>query len=331
MLRFNVVLAAGLMAAAPVSAATWADNLFTEQGKDFGLVPRGPTLTHYFLVTNKSDKPAHIAGVRVSCGCTTATALQQNLAPGQSTAIQALMDTRRFSGHKQVTIFVTFDQPQYDEVQLFVRAYGSDDISVSPAEFVFPGKVKLGTAPTAKVTVQFVGSQCGKFLGTEQDSGYVESSFKEIRRDASSVVYEVTASLRKDTPAGRWFTDVWLKTNQGGLPKIRIPVNVEIESATTAPRTITFGEIKAGESAERKISVKGAKPFRVTKVEGTDGEVTAKTSEEAKAEQEVTITFKPSKAGTFDRKLIVVTDLSDFQNRSKFLPTEPWFAESSFG
>ena len=310
LLRFNVVLAAGLLAAAPVSAATWADALFSEPGKDFGLVPRGPTLTHYFLVTNKSDKPAHIAGVRVSCGCTTATALQQNIAPGQSTAIQALMDTRRFSGHKQVTIFVTFDQPQWDEAQLYVRAYGSDDISVSPAEFTFPGKVKLGTAATAKVNVQFVGGQW-QILGTEQDSGYVESSFKEIRRDGSSAVYEVTASLRKDTPAGRWFTDVWLKTNQAGLPRIRIPVNVEIESASPAPKTITFGEIKAGESAERKFSVKGAKPFRVTKVEGTDGEVSAKTSEEAKAEQEVTITFKPSKAGAFDRKLIVVTDLND--------------------
>jgi len=62
MFRFNVVLAAGLMAAAPLSAAPWADGMFSEQGKDFGLVPRGPTLTHYFLVTNKSDKPVHIAG-----------------------------------------------------------------------------------------------------------------------------------------------------------------------------------------------------------------------------------------------------------------------------
>ncbi len=311
MLRFNVVLVAGLMAVAPVSAATWADGLFTEQGKDFGLVPRGPTLTHYFLVTNKTDKAVHVAGVRVSCGCTQATALQTSLAPGQSTAIQALMDTRRFSGHKQVTIFVTFDQPQWDEVQLFVRAYGSDDLSVSPAEFPFPAKIKMGVPATAKVTVQFVGSHW-QVLGAESDSGYVEASVKEVRRDGSSAVYEVTVSLRKDTPAGKWFTDVWLKTNQGGLPRIRIPLTVEIESASS-PRTVTFGEIKAGESAERKFSVKGAKPFHVTKVEGTDGEVTAKTSGEAKEEQEVTITFKPSKAGAFDRKLTVVTDSSDLK------------------
>lgn len=312
MLRFNVVLAAGLFAAAPVSAAGWAGGMFTEAGKDFGLVPRGPTLTHYFLVTNTTDKPVHISNVRVSCGCTTATALQNQIAPGESTAVQALMDTRRFSGHKQVTIFVTFDQPQWDEAQLFVRAYGTDDISISPAEFVFPGKLKQGSTATAKATVQFLGGHW-QIAGTEQDSGYVESSFKEVRRDGGSVVYEITASLRKDTPPGRWFTDVWLKTNQSGLPKVRIPLTVEIESPSSAPKTISFGEVKAGQSAERKFSVKGAKPFRVTKVEGTDGEVTAKTSEVPKAEQEVTITFKPSKAGTFDRKLIVVTDLTDLK------------------
>jgi len=312
MLRFNVVLAAGLLAAAPVSAADWAGRMFSEQGKDFGLVPRGPTLTHYFQVTNNTDKPVHIAGVRVSCGCTSATALQNQLAPGESTAIQALMDTRRFSGHKQVTIFVSFDQPQWDEAQVFVRAYGTDDISVTPTEFAFPGKVKQGAGASAKVTVQFLGGNW-QVAGTEQDSGYVESSSKELRRDNGSVVYEITASLRKDIPPGRWFTDVWLRTNQSGLPKVRIPLMVEVESASTAPRTISFGELKAGQSAERKFSVKGAKPFRVTKVEGADGEVTAKTSEEPKAEQEVTITFKPSKAGTLDRKLIVVTDSTDLK------------------
>jgi len=312
MLRFNVVLAAGLFAAAPVSAAGWAGGMLSEQGKDFGLVPRGPTLTHYFQVTNNTGKPVHISGVRVSCGCTTATALQNQLAPGESTAIQALMDTRRFSGHKQVTIFVTFDQPQWEEATVFVRAYGTDDISITPAELGFPGKVKQGTPATAKVTVQLLGINW-QVQGAESDSGYIEPAFKELRRDNGSVVYEVTASLRKDTPPGHWFTDVWLRTNQTGLPKVRIPLSVDIESASTSPRTISFGEIKAGESAERKFSVKGEKPFRVTKVEGADGEVTAKTSEEPKAEQEVTITFKPSKAGKFDRKLIVVTDSTDLK------------------
>src|SRR3954449_2982924 len=108
MLRSFVTACACLaLAAAPAAAKPWADGFFEQQSHDFGSVPRGPMMTHYYRLTNNSQVPLHIAGVRVSCGCTSASALQQDIAPGQSTAILAQMDTRRFVGAKQVTIFVT--------------------------------------------------------------------------------------------------------------------------------------------------------------------------------------------------------------------------------
>ena len=312
MLRYCLVMAAGLLATAPASAGSWAEGMFQEPGKDFGLVPRGPTQSHYFHITNRTDKTVHIAGVRVSCGCTTATALQDTLAPGQSTAVQALMDTRRFIGQKQVTVFVTFDQPQWDEVSLFVRAYGSDDISFSPGEFGFPSKLQTGSAAaTSKVTVHLNGSQW-QVLEADRDSSYITTAVKETHRDAGGVDYEVTASLNKDTPAGKWYTDIWLKTNQAGLPRIRIPLSVEIEPKVL--QTITFGEIKAGEKMERKFTIKGDKPFRITGIMGTDTEISAKGGADVKKVQEIVVTLKPGKAaGALERKLIVVTDSSDLK------------------
>ena len=38
------------------------------------------------------------------------------------------MDTTRFLGVKSVTIYVQFDQPNYQEVRLWVRANGRDDV-----------------------------------------------------------------------------------------------------------------------------------------------------------------------------------------------------------
>lgn len=308
MFRFLSVVVAGLLAAAPASAGSWADAMFQESGKDFGLAPRGPTLSHYFAVTNKSDKTVHISGVRVSCGCTTAQALQNTLAPGQSTAVQALMDTRRFVGHKQVTVYVTFDQPQWDEVSLFVRAYGSDDLSFSPGEFTFPGKVQAGTPASAKVVVQFNGGHW-QILGVDRESSFITPALKEIKRDATSASYEVSVNLSKDTPPGKWFTDVWLKTSQEGMPKIRIPLMVEVEPKPA--KTVAFGEIKAGQSSERKITLKGSKPFRVTRIEGTDAEIFVKGGDKPNTTQEIVVTVKPSKAGDLEHKLIVFTDEAD--------------------
>src|SRR5438093_8858134 len=110
MLRYSLVLVAGLGAALPASAGA-LDSMFDAISKDFGSVPRGPTLTHHFRVTNNTNGPVHIGGVRVSCGCVTAWALQNDLGPGQGTSIVAQMDTRRFFGTKSVTIYVQFDRP----------------------------------------------------------------------------------------------------------------------------------------------------------------------------------------------------------------------------
>ena len=70
MSRYSLVLCAGLLwAASPAFAATQADSMFDELSKDFGSVPRGPTLVHHFRLVNNTKGPVNIASVRVSCGC----------------------------------------------------------------------------------------------------------------------------------------------------------------------------------------------------------------------------------------------------------------------
>src|SRR5262249_42254138 len=109
MFRYSAVLVISLWTAGGVLAASGAESLFEETGRDFGSVPRGPTLSHPFRLTNQTGQTVHIANVRVSCGCVSASALRDELAPGQSTAIMANMDTMRFFGTRTVTIYVQFD------------------------------------------------------------------------------------------------------------------------------------------------------------------------------------------------------------------------------
>ena len=89
MLRYSLVLVAGFWVAGSAGAATWADGLFSELSKDFGSVPRGPTLKHSYRIVNNTGAPVHISGVRVSCGCVSASALKTDLGPAEETAIVA--------------------------------------------------------------------------------------------------------------------------------------------------------------------------------------------------------------------------------------------------
>src|SRR3954471_13665514 len=156
MFRFSLATAAAFVLSAPAPAATWAEALFEDLARDFGSVPRGPMLTHPYRLTNTTGQTVRITSVRVSCGCTSATALQGTLAAGQSTVVMAQMDTTRFVGPKTVTIYVQFDQPRWEEVHLSISANSRTDVAVTPDTLAF-GPVPKGTGPARTTTVTLAG------------------------------------------------------------------------------------------------------------------------------------------------------------------------------
>src|SRR5215471_18927818 len=79
------------------STSAWAGpgDLFTEKVMDFGVSPKGTVLIHYFRFTNTTNQTITVGTPRVSCGCTSAAVSSNRIAPGESAAVIAYMDTRR--------------------------------------------------------------------------------------------------------------------------------------------------------------------------------------------------------------------------------------------
>lgn len=325
MLRYSLVLVAGLLIAGPLPAATWADAVFDELKKDFGSVPRGPTLTHHFRITNSTKQSLAIASVRVSCGCVTAVAAKGLLSPGESTILTAHMDTTRFIGPRTVTIFVQFSSPAFEEVRLWVQANSRNDFHLTPDTLAF-GSVKRGTTPNSSVTLTFHGNREARITRARPESNYVQPVVVETRRLDHEVVYTITTKLRADTPVGKWFTDLWLETNVPGLAQVRVPLTVEVESPLTiSPPLLVLGGVKAGSESEKKVIVRGVAPFRIMAVKGTGAEVTVRHDAERREVHVLTIKARPTKEGKLARSLQVVTDLKgdnviDFRVDGDVLP-----------
>jgi hypothetical protein len=155
MFRYQLVVLWGLCVAGHAAASSWAEKLFDDAIQDFGVVPRGQILTHSFRIVNRTGKRVHVADVRVSCGCTAARALQQDLAPDTESAILAQMDTRRFSGAKTVTIYVRFDYPRRDEARLSLIANSRQDSATSSESHSF-GPLTGEIEPALKVSPHVV-------------------------------------------------------------------------------------------------------------------------------------------------------------------------------
>lgn len=312
MVRFSLV-GVVLLAVAGQARATWADAMFDELSRDFGSVPRGQVLVHPFRLVNNTGSTVRITEVRPSCGlCTTARALSTVLAPGQETAIVVTMNTRVFANTKNVTIFVKFDQPRYEEVRLWIQANSREDVSFSADSIAF-GRVKRGTAPVSTIRVSFQGDGSARITEARSESNYVQPVLREVARGVGDVTYEVAAKVRSDIPAGKWYTDLWLKTNNPNMPKLRVPVTVEVEAALSAnPHTVSLGQVKAGAELDRKVIIRGITPFRITGITGTDGQIRViESNSESKTVHVLTVTLNPAQPGVLSRLIHVHTDLQN--------------------
>lgn len=292
-------------------ASGWADALFEELSRDFGSVPRGQQVVHPFRLVNKTRERVVISSVRVSCGlCSTAKALQSTLEPGQETAILVTLDTRRFANTKNITVYVQFSRPNFEEVRLWVQANSRDDVAFEPEGLHF-GKIKRGDPAKSGLNVSFLGTSQTHIQEVKCDSNYIKLAVREVRRETGEVTYRVEAEVRPDAPAGKWYTDVWLKTDHAAMPRLRIPLTVEIEGPlSVTPATVSLGKVQAGGETDRKVILRGIRPFRIVEIAGTDDQIRIRqTSTESRTVHVLTVTLTPRQPGELNRIIRIRTDL----------------------
>ncbi len=309
-----------LVAVAALPASAGARDFFTEFEKDFGTSARGSQLQHYFWVTNNTKQVVHLGQARVSCGCVAATVLQNVLQPGQSTAVRAMMDTRRIPHAnvlKEVIVYVPFHGPIMEEVMLKVRTITRDDLVMTPDKQEF-GTVKQGkeAKSTVKVTLfnhpQFAINEVvasGKFLKPE---------LKLIDQTPTTTTYEVTTTLDNKCAVGNWASEVWLKTNTPGIERIMIPIAVNVvHPISVTPGSVNFNDLAVGKESQTRILLTGTQAFKVLQVKGVDDILSVKaSSEESRPVHTLTITITPKESGDLTKSLEILTDNKDMPSLS---------------
>jgi hypothetical protein len=296
------------------TAPAWAgpSDMFEEKVKDFGVTPRGPVLTHYFRFTNNTGQTLTLGQPRVSCGCTSAALLKNQIAPGETSAVVAYMDTRRIQTAgvtKAVLVYVPFYGATQEEVTLKVQTVCRDDLMFAPDTLAF-GAVRKGE--TAKVTtkVTFTSDSNWKVTDSTSTGAYIKVEHKLDSRSGNTVTYEITATVDRDCPAGNWTSDVFLKTSNPAVATLRIPVTVNVTSSVAAsPEAVQFGDLSLGNTTEARVTLKSGKPFKILEVKGADDQLNVKVeSQDAKPVHIITLSANPKLLGGFSRTVEIVTD-----------------------
>lgn len=310
MKRSLMAVAAALCLASP----TWAGpgDLFSEKVMDFGVSAKGTVLVHYFRFTNTTKDTLTLGTPRVSCGCTSASLSSYRVAPGESAAVIAYMDTRRIqtpNAPKSVVVYVPFYSPLQEEVVLRVQTVARDDLMMSPDTLAF-GTINKGQGGKVSTKVTFLSDPNWKVTEATSTGGYVKVGVKEDTRSGNFVTYEITAELDKACPAGNWVSDINLKSSNPAVGKLRIPVSVNVFAALDArPDNVAFGKVALGSNAEKTITIQSGKPFKILEVKGVDEQLKVVLDRpEASQVHTIVLAANPKSMGGFARSVEFITD-----------------------
>lgn len=92
---------------------------FNEQNHDFGELPTGAKVEHYFTFTNTGKSPLVIKNAVPSCGCTVPAWPKEPIAPGATDSIKVSFDGNGKYGRQQNTVTLTANTVNRKDVLTF--------------------------------------------------------------------------------------------------------------------------------------------------------------------------------------------------------------------
>ena len=299
-----------LFCSAESLANDWARSMFSNTKHDFGTVARAANTEFRFEFENRSKQTVHVRSVRTSCNCTTPSIVTDTVAPGQVGVILARFNTHSHTGSKQATVTVTFDKPQFAEVQLTVKGYIRSDIVFNPGEAVF-GNVQEGEAKSMSIDLDYAGRSDWKVVSIGCNDHFIDSQIQEVSRSGGRIKYRIDLTLKSDAPIGSIQSEIFVKTNDRNLTTVPLRTMANIQPAiAVSPQFVTLGDIKPGDSIRQILILRAPQPFRILEISSDVFDVTFEPVEEPKSLHTLPIMLsaKPG-SGEIQGKLMVRTDL----------------------
>jgi hypothetical protein len=321
----KAVLVLGLFLAAangPASAQSpedWANKLFLPiTSHDFGMVPKGAQLKYSFKMTNIYKVPLEISQPRVSCGCVSTTLPKKLLQPGEVSSVEIVMDSRRFSGPKTVSVFVTVGPQYVSTATLRVTANARQDVVLNPGEINF-GVVPRGQKMTQSIDVEYSGNYDWRIQEVVKNANapFTVTAEELYRRPprtfpkkAGEVGYRLNVTLKADAPASPFKEELILKTNDPANQVFQVAVEGNIQaSLNVSPSLVNLGSVIIGEDQTHKVVVRGSRPFRIIGISGHGEGISADVPTGAANIHVLVVHCKPGRPGEVRKQLQIRTDL----------------------
>jgi len=315
MARRTIQALVGGMAVLACSVAAgqeWARKMFQSTRHDFGTVAAGAKTQYEFALKNIYVEDVHLASVRTSCGCTSPSIKKEWLKTYETGAIEAVFNTRTFSGSRGATLTVTIDKPFFAEVQLQVNGYIRRDVVLDPGA-VDLGTVDQGSPAEKSIAVNYAGREDWRIVRVKSTNPHLSASVQQTGRDGGQVSYKLIVRMDDQTPPGPISDHLVLVTNDRSSTQVPVPVQGMVQSGiVVAPATLFLGVLQPGQKVTKQLVIKAKKPFRVLSVTSDGDGFQFDTSGEGQPKQVhlIPVTFVAgAEPGKISKTIRIETDL----------------------
>lgn len=294
-----------LIGAAPVLAG--APKFVARQNVyDFGTIKEGQKVIHDFIVENGGEEQL-VFDASGTCDCTTIVISATQVAPGATTSIRFIYDSKNVDGHDEESLKVVTNDPQLPLATLTLRGEVNRTFVVDPSVLSFGaiGRDERATRTIRISAKDMTGELKISQIGCERPE--IKTQVKSGSDEHEKVIEVAVDALA--LPPGRLETKLDLHTNYGERGVIQVPVDVEVKgSIRVEPEILALRRLDAGAGGAGTVTVSALDEvtrFHITGTEylldtGQEPQVTVQESKAAQAYQ-ITVKFTPGLTAGFHR------------------------------
>lgn len=248
---------------------------YEETEFNFGTVIQGTIVRHAFPIVNLGDAPLVITSVRASCGCTTATAANTQIAPHERGEVVAIFDTTGFDGFKEKTITVKTNDPQKAEKVLTVKGYVEGTLVINPPRIMYGEmpSTMLGNRSMRPVQISLKKLTDLRITALRASSDALR--IENVRISNGSAAFDVGIDARVTPGALNERVFIETQRDSGEKNTFVLPVVAVVKPAiTVTPRVLSFGLVEPkGAPLEESIRLQSetGEPFRLLRIAVEDG------------------------------------------------------------
>ena len=233
---------------------------------DFGEVYADAVVNHQYVLTNQGERVVKILAVRAGCGCTTAVAATNEMAPGQSTTVEAVINFKGRRGRQAKSIIAETDDPGNRLVRMEFTGVVIVPIEAQPEGLHF-GTIGAEGRLEREVLLTAVSTNSFQVLSAKSTSPHVTVTVEPREAGHQYLIKVVCDGPRKP---GTFMTAVEVETDHPQMKVLSIPVAGFVAGdIVAAPASLLL--VASGTNVPKTVWVNlwspAGKSFKVLKVE----------------------------------------------------------------